>query len=482
MNNGMILSYSRSYLAHLLPVLGKNDDTSTYIYVVQNLSEKAVVERLGGRVVLVIDEVVKQTLKKAGAQPWNEPEDFRKLTNFDWSPVLSDRYLINIVEKDRAIIAKAIFDAIQKLFEEHNIAAVLSEPVALYPTQVLLYFAKKTQVKPLFWLCSFIPGFFYFSEQINPATPSCSEKREEDKELIKLVSEFVEGVRKNKKGPVYHHAFSGKQKRELLNTSQRQGRASKVLQPSITSIIFQVLRLSYAWYARFTYRLTGNYMYAGATFEHKNYLRFLLAGKKSYDVLPKENSEKNVMYPLQYEPEASLLYSAPHVFDQKNTVELILRSLPDDKVLWVKEHPNQFGALSTKKWRRLKTKYSNLKFIYGRDSGRDLIKASSLVITISSTAGMDGLIMGKRVLVLGSCFYQGFHGAIKVLSTIELAKLLNDPGTYKSAALDGQKVTEDLYRFIQKCYRGDPQPSHYLYSSENIDSLISAINKQLGRL
>ena len=219
-------------------------------------------------------------------------------------------------------------------------------------------------------------------------------------------------------------------------------------------------------------------MTAGAVSEHRFYLRCLFAPTSIYDTAPKEFSNENVVYPLQYEPEASLLYFAPDIVNQVSFVETILKALPHGKKLWVKEHPNQFGALSSPAWLALKQRYDNLHFLHGRQNGRDLIKKSSLVITISSTMGLDGLLLGRKVLVAGSVFYSNFTGATRIRSYFELAQELNRSSNY-DLANHLEKNIEELVAFGSHSYPGDPQPSHYLFSDSNLSQLVTAIQCEL---
>ncbi|MBP8235284.1 MAG: hypothetical protein KAY22_23590 [Rhizorhabdus sp.] len=220
-------------------------------------------------------------------------------------------------------------------------------------------------------------------------------------------------------------------------------------------------------------------MTAGAVAEHGFYLRALRTPLSYYDGLPADYSAANVAYPLQYEPEASLLYFAPEFVDQVSLVETVLRGLPAGHLLWVKEHPNQFGALGEPRWRALKRRYANLRFVYGRESGRTLMRRSGLVVTISSSAGMDALLLGRRVMVAGTIFYRHFTGALPIGSPAEIARLLNDPANYGPVDNRDANVRE-MTEFTARCYLGDPQPAHDLFKAENLDRIVAAIRAECG--
>ena len=116
-----LLCWSRSYLSKLYPTIAKNDPDRDYFHIVQNTAEEKRVLELGGSVVLNIEKVVKAAItNNSAACDWCEPEDFRALTGFEWSPLYTDRYLLNLPASLRLQVAGAIFQAIQKLFTKYK--------------------------------------------------------------------------------------------------------------------------------------------------------------------------------------------------------------------------------------------------------------------------------------------------------------------------------------------------------------------------
>ncbi len=76
--------------------------------------------------------------------------------------------------------------------------------------------------------------------------------------------------------------------------------------------------------ARLTFPRRGDYITAGSVAEHRFYLRCQMTPRSMYDEPPADFSVANVVYPLQYEPEASLLYFAPEIVSQVSYVETVL--------------------------------------------------------------------------------------------------------------------------------------------------------------
>lgn len=478
-----ILCYSRSYLTELFPKLSSLDNSRDYYFIVQNVHEKNIIESYGGKVVFNIQQHVNHSLRnKNNVFKWEEPEDFKKVTNFNFSSLYSDRYLIYYNHKTRLNIAGSLYIGLKKLFLENKFDYFIGEPVAIFSTNLIYYFCLKNSIKVRFWNSCYFPGFFYFSSGMDTTTP-ISNSTLNDTLISNLKTEiqaYSIGIRDDKKGPVYHYSFSKKNFHIFNFLKQRKGKSPLILEPGFYTFFLQILKLTRAWFLKISFPYISDYQAAASFYEHLFYFKCLNTSKSIYNLIPSIYDSNNVVFPLQYEPEASLLYFAPQYSNQLNTVELLLKILPNNKILWVKEHPNQFGALGINKWRKLQKKYHNLRFVYGRESGRELIKKSALIITISSSAGMDSLLIGKRVVVLGNVFYRNFFGSIPIDSITQLEEVLNDQNNYNYEEDLSQfnHNVESLTLFAAKSYLGDPQPSDILYSENNLNNLIQAFNKE----
>jgi hypothetical protein len=476
-----ILCWSRAYLSQLFPVIDSKDEGREYYHIVQTNAEEKRVKRLGGRVILNIEQLVKDALiNKKNDSLWCEPENFRNITGFSWSPIYSDRYLLNFDEDERLLIAGSIFNALDKLFVKYKFDYATSEPVALFTTHLLLYFCKKNDVKPRFVVSTYFPGYFFFSSNIGYAHPSPRSEKLSANELNDLkesIQNYCERVFQDKAGPVYHFSFVDKTSKQGY-FAQRKGSAALILSPGLKAKGLQGLRLLRALFYKLTFPYMGDFQTAGSFKEHAFYFKCLFTSLSYYDSFSNTADNSVITYPLQYEPEASLLYAAPQFHNQVAFVENILRALPDNTYLYVKEHPNQFGALGLKPWRELRKKYHNIKFVYGRESGRELIKISDKVITISSTAGMDGVLLGKPVLIVGQTFYENYTNTFRVSSINDLATYLNSEIEVKAPDVVMEDVVENLLILAHDSYKGDPQPSDSLYGDENMKNLIEAFSQE----
>tara|TARA_B100000029_G_scaffold351651_2_gene344134 strand:+ start:2787 stop:4310 length:1524 start_codon:yes stop_codon:yes gene_type:complete len=110
-----------------------------------------------------------------------------------------------------------------------------------------------------------------------------------------------------------------------------------------------------------------------------------------------KNDRPFIYFPLQQEPERSLLLSAPDFSDQINNIQLILENLPENYLLYVKEHPTQGpgrGWRSIDKYRKILS-FKKLKLIHPSVDSSELIKNSKLVISISGSTVFEAAFFNK---------------------------------------------------------------------------------------
>ncbi|MBN1872270.1 MAG: hypothetical protein JW800_06835 [Candidatus Omnitrophica bacterium] len=131
-----------------------------------------------------------------------------------------------------------------------------------------------------------------------------------------------------------------------------------------------------------------------------------------------------VLYPLQEEPEAALGMFSPEFNEQLGTVEMIAKNLPAGTKLVVKEHIFGVG-------RRPKDFYSTLKEIPNVEMlsvyeyASKAAQFAKCVATITSTVGIEAVIMGVPVITFGVHNNYGFlHHVHLVKSWNELRPLL----------------------------------------------------------
>lgn len=118
-----------------------------------------------------------------------------------------------------------------------------------------------------------------------------------------------------------------------------------------------------------------------------------------------EASDEYYYYPFHLEPEAVVFYHGDGLYaNQVKLIQNIAAQLPPGKLLYVKDHPHEFGYRSADDYLALK-KVPNIRLIKQSVPGKLLINSAIGVFTINGTAGFEALLMGKQVYVFGKTFY-----------------------------------------------------------------------------
>ena len=126
-----------------------------------------------------------------------------------------------------------------------------------------------------------------------------------------------------------------------------------------------------------------------------------------------KNTKKNitdgayVYFPLQLEPERTLLIPGPYHTNQLEVIKNIAKSLPIKYRLIVKEHPYQ----EIRAWRSIEyykkiLAFPNVEFIHPSVSNVEVIKKCSMIVTVTGTAGLEAALYQKPAIILADASYQ----------------------------------------------------------------------------
>ena len=120
------------------------------------------------------------------------------------------------------------------------------------------------------------------------------------------------------------------------------------------------------------------------------------------------NKINYIFFPLPDNPEATTLVDAPNFTNQYHLIETLSKSIPSNYTLIVKEHLPQLGKRENRFYKMVK-RLPNIKLINPYINSKDIIKNSSLVITINGTVGMEAIFFSKPVLLLAESEYMNIN-------------------------------------------------------------------------
>lgn len=120
---------------------------------------------------------------------------------------------------------------------------------------------------------------------------------------------------------------------------------------------------------------------------------------------------KFIFYPLQYSPESSINTPAPYFLDQFRAIDAIRFAMPSDCLLVVKEHPACILLRDGRFMRRLQHAAGVVVAHYSLPS-LELVKRAGLTISVTGTATLEAMLLGRRALTLGNSLVSRFLGGV----------------------------------------------------------------------
>jgi hypothetical protein len=184
-------------------------------------------------------------------------------------------------------------------------------------------------------------------------------------------------------------------------------------------------------------------------------------------------SEKYIYFSASYQPEATTSIMAGPFSDQFLVIDMLSYAIPDDWVIYYKEHPSIFltspgrkGSIArSKEYYNKLRKNAKIRLIPAEISSVKLIDNSIFVSTIGGTAGWESVVRGKPVLSFGNSWFHGCKSVFVARSLSDVKAALdriingflpdkNDIERY-AAALESMAVKgmihRDFHKAISKC-------------------------------
>ena len=166
-------------------------------------------------------------------------------------------------------------------------------------------------------------------------------------------------------------------------------------------------------------------------------------------------NEKFLYFPLQSEPEASILMNTPFYTNQINLIETIAKSIPIDHVLYVKEHPLQ----KIKLWRSIDDykkirDIPNVRFLHPNVNAQEVLEKSKGVISISGATGFEALFYHKPVILFGDEYYDKLSMVTKIETFVDLPQKIRN-------TLSNFKFSEEEFSMFVKILKEFALPVPY---------------------
>lgn len=192
-----------------------------------------------------------------------------------------------------------------------------------------------------------------------------------------------------------------------------------------------------------------------------------------------------VFYPLQKEPEATIMQAAPECLSQHATILALARDLPAGILLAIKENTSAIGRRTASFYDQIAT-LKNVVLLRPDTSSIEAIKRAAATVTIAGTASMEAAILGKPALTFsGHIKWEFLPHARVVKSESELPSLLR---WAVSGPFDADQAREDGARFLAALKAssmnlegfGRDRRGGYVSDEKDTAILYSALCRSLG--
>ncbi|MFO0292441.1 MAG: hypothetical protein ACK51F_03790 [Rhodospirillales bacterium] len=163
-----------------------------------------------------------------------------------------------------------------------------------------------------------------------------------------------------------------------------------------------------------------------------------------------------ILFLMHLQPEASTASQAPRWVDQERIVEQICINAPSGIRIVVKENPQCYGWRGRNYFGPLR-ELPNVDLCHPLVPTRPLIERAEALITITGSAGLEALLLGKRVAVLGRPFYSEFPGVRHLDAPEQIFQELSDPNWV--ASQDPDTIVPAIAAYLQSVHAmGDVEP------------------------
>ncbi|WP_373515400.1 hypothetical protein [Persicitalea sp.] len=175
-----------------------------------------------------------------------------------------------------------------------------------------------------------------------------------------------------------------------------------------------------------------------------------------------------ILYPLHFHPESSTSVWAKNYVDEYTVIKNIAFNMPAGHLLYLKDHKSAFGYPSLDFYRSISA-LPNVVLLRPDTPTKLLIEKSRAVITITGTVGFESLVLGKRVIVLGSIFYDFHPRCRKMTHWDELFDLLSEAVNDSSES----PLSERMNLIV--AYYEATRPGRLLIGGENTAELMASL-------
>lgn len=281
-----------------------------------------------------------------------------------------------------------------------NNRLMIFQEVGGFISHLSLYdFAIKNKIEHYFLEPSFFNSRFMMLKNSH-LIPKFKIKNNINKQALKLINSL------KKKKTISHISIHKKRYRSIF---------VKILDLNNLSRFFSKLFKKYILRYKFDYEYIFSYTYI--------HLKMALIRLRLNSLYVNKLEMPFVYFPLHVPNDISLTLRAKSFYNQFKLIDEILKYIPINYKLIVKEHPSFIGRYDFKEILE-RNKNDQFIIINPKTNSYDLIKKSSLIITINSKSGFEAILQNKKIMSFANSFYETFQKKNKIKNIKNLEKII----------------------------------------------------------
>ena len=185
-----------------------------------------------------------------------------------------------------------------------------------------------------------------------------------------------------------------------------------------------------------------------------------------------------ILFLMHLQPEASTASQAPRWVDQDRVIEQLAINAPQGMRIVVKENPQCFGWRGERYYGRL-TELENVHLAHPLVPTHELLQRAQALVTITGSAGLEAILLGTRVAVLGRPYYADFSGVRLLDAPEQVFVELSDPSWQTDSEIHRETYVAAYLQSLH--YIGEVMPGRKWPAPEVMGSnLAGAIRRTLS--
>ncbi|GLR18861.1 hypothetical protein GCM10007940_34770 [Portibacter lacus] len=360
-----------------------------------------------------------------------EQEHTECLIAIDWS---IDRAFQNIHRglSESIVFTHQVIDSIREIIQKDNVVGAMSEKLFL-PQRVTHYILAKKGKKHILPIGDRFFKRFYFEDGLNDwHWIKIREKYEiifssEQKSFNDEVTSVYNKIVKEK----YKKIFSDNRASKIRKTTY----FSKLIARSKKRIFDNI----YSEYLFGDFK-TGIKSKVVNRITKKRNIKYY--NQVTSSTIPEG---KFILFLFHMQPEYTVDGIAYDFYNQVEFIASIAKKLPADVSIVVKENPRMIGAKNRNpEYYTELLRHPNIVFLHHSIDAHELIEKSALVLTLTGTVGLEALLLGKPVIVVGNIFYRFFD---RIIFASKIDDILINIKNILENGFDGfsNKETQELF-------------------------------------